>query len=246
MANRPPGPPDHLVDDADATARSTAHRPSRQRSGRQGSPAASRPLGQAPDGAGLYDAAVAHLARYATTEAGLRRVLHRRIERWARAAEATLDRDTIAAQVAECLGTVSGVVARLVASGAVSDAEFAASRARSLVRAGRSRLAVTAHLVGKGVTVELARSAAPQNADVELAAALTLARRRRLGPFRTGSPPARQRGAQPARAGETADQAQHRRELGVMARAGFPQEVADRALSMDPDEAEERVLALRR
>ena len=38
-----------------------------------------------PDDAALHDAALAHLARYATTEANLRRVLGRRIDRWARA-----------------------------------------------------------------------------------------------------------------------------------------------------------------
>jgi regulatory protein len=41
-----------------------------------------------------------HLARYATTEAGLRRVLERRIERWARAAEMERDAAALAAATA--------------------------------------------------------------------------------------------------------------------------------------------------
>ena len=41
-----------------------------------------------PDEARLHEAALTHIARYATTRAGLLRVLDRRIDRWARAAEA--------------------------------------------------------------------------------------------------------------------------------------------------------------
>ena len=41
----------------------------------------------APDGAALRDAALAYLARYAATEAGLRRVLERRIDRLSRRGE---------------------------------------------------------------------------------------------------------------------------------------------------------------
>ena len=56
--------------------------------------------------------------------------------------------------------------------------------------------------------------------ESELAAALVLARRRRIGPFRSGDAP---------------DLAGQRRELAVLARAGFPQDVARRALAMAAD-----------
>ena len=189
-----------------------------------------------PDDAALHDAALAHLARYATTEANLRRVLGRRIDRWARAAGADpdpaddADPEAIAAAVAGARAAADRVVARLVAAGAVSDAAFAESRARSLVRAGRSRRAIAAALVAKGVPSDLARAAAPEDADGELAAALTLARRRRIGPFRAGE----------------ADPDRRRKELAILASAGFAQDVARRALGMDPAEAEDRILALRR
>jgi hypothetical protein len=58
-----------------------------------------------------------------------------------------------------------------------------------------------------------------------------LARKRRIGPFRTGEAP---------------DEAGRRRELGVLARAGFPQDVARQALAMEPDQAETLVNRLRR
>lgn len=185
----------------------------------------------APNSGSLHEAALAHLARYATTEAGLRRVLERRIDRWARAAGETADADTIAAQVDAARQAVGQVVARLAAVGAVSDAAFAESRARSLVRAGRSRRAVAAHLAARGIGSALAQAVTPEDPETELAAALALARRRRIGPFRVGAAP---------------DEAGRRRELAMLARAGFSHNTASRALAMPADAAEALVAALRR
>jgi len=124
------------------------------------------------------------------------------------------------------------VVARLAAAGAVNDAAFAESRARSLRRAGRSRRAIGAHLAAKGVGADVQRSVLPEDAgDADLAAALVLARRRRIGPFRAGDPP---------------DQAGRHRELAIFARAGFPQSIAVRALDTEPAAAEAVVNELRR
>lgn len=184
----------------------------------------------APNEAALHEAALAHLARYAATEAGLRRVLDRRIDRWARSAAGD-DPDGIAAQVAAARQAARQVVARLAATGVVSDAAFADSRARSLTRAGRSRQAVAAHLAAKGVDRDLALAAVPDDPEVQLSAALAFARRRRIGPFRAGDEP---------------DAAGSRRELAVLARAGFPQGVAQRALAMPAEEAEALVTALKR
>jgi regulatory protein len=185
-----------------------------------------------PDAATLHDAALAHLARYAATEIGLRRVLERRVERWARAASVGgADREAVATQAAAARAVVRDVVARLVAAGAVNDATFAENRSRSLVRAGRSRRAVVAHLAARGVDSEAARVAMPEDAGTELAAALVLARRRRIGPFRQV---------------DANEPAQRQRELAILARAGFPQDVARRALAMDFEEAEALVIQLRR
>ncbi|HEY2615714.1 MAG TPA: RecX family transcriptional regulator [Acetobacteraceae bacterium] len=188
-----------------------------------------RTAGPLPDAAALHDAALAYLARYAATEAGLRRVLERRVDRWAR--QAAGDAETIACQVALARAMVRDVVARLVAAGAVNDVAYAEARARSLVRAGRSHRAAAAHLAAKGVDAATAQAALPGDDTSELAAALVLARKRRIGPFRLGSVP---------------DEAGRRRELGVLARAGFPQDVARQALAMDPDQAETLVNRLRR
>jgi regulatory protein len=177
-----------------------------------------------PDAGSLHESALTYLARYAATEAGLRRVLERRIDTWARGAA---DRDAVADQVRAAREAVRDVVARLVASGAVSDAAFAESRARSLVNAGRSRRAVTARLAAKGVNADLARSVLPEDTETELVSALILARKRRIGPFRTSN------------------DAERQREFGILARAGFPRAVAERALDADREEAEEAIRRLR-
>jgi regulatory protein len=169
----------------------------------------------------LHDAALRYLARYAATQTGLMRVLMRRVDRWARAAAAEPDAVAAAKQAAQA------VVARLADAGVVDDAAFAAGRARSLARAGRSRRAIAAHLAAKGVPAPLT-AALPDDPEAEFAAALAYARRRRIGPFR--SPP---------------DAAQTLRDLARMARAGFTQDVADRALRMEAEAAEALIIQSR-
>src|SRR5215472_5769392 len=99
----------------------------------------------APHEASLHEAALRHLARYAVTEEGLRRVLDRRVDRWAWAAGAEPE------TIATAKRAVRVVVARLVAAGAVDDAAFAAARARRLARSGHSRQGIAAHLAARGV-----------------------------------------------------------------------------------------------
>ena len=192
---------------------------------------ADRPAGPPPDAASLHEAALAYLARYAATEALLRRVLDRRVDRWARAASGEMDAELLAMQTAAAKAATRTVVARLVTAGAVNDLTFAEGRARSLSRSGRSRRAMLADLATRGVDQEIVRSVLTEDPENELAAALVLARKRRIGPFRQGDPP---------------DLAGRHRELGVLARAGFAQDVARRALSMDTDQAEALVMAFRR
>ena len=68
-------------------------------------------------------------------------------------------------------------------------------------------------------------------ADAEFAAALVLARRRRIGPFRAGDPP---------------DAAGRRRELAIFARAAFRNRSPPARSDTEPSEAEALVNQLRR
>ena len=190
-----------------------------------------RPAGPPPNAARLREAALAHLARFAATEAGLRRVLERRIARWARAAEAEgQSREAIAASAAALTAEIAGIAQSLVAAGAVNDAAFAESRARRLARSGHSRRAIAAHLAAKGIESETATAALPEGEEAELLAALAFCRRRRIGPFARVVP----------------DAAARMKALAALARGGFAQGVARRALAMEPDQAEEMLLAGRR
>lgn len=184
-----------------------------------------RGLAPPPDEATLHEAALSHLARYGATRATLLRALDRRIDRWARAQEGI----DVAPMVAAARGAARAVVARLAASGVVDDAAFAAARARRLTRAGRSRRAASAHLAARGVTGEAMRAALPEDAERDFAAAVAFTRRRRFGAFRAGE----------------ADAEARRRELAAMARAGFDQPAARRALALAPEEAQAVLAALR-
>jgi len=186
-----------------------------------------------PDAISLREAALSYLGRYASTEVALRRVLMKRIDRWALLQP---DAEAAAAVVTAARQAIQGVIAALVQAGALSDEGFAKGRARTLTRSGRSRRAVQARLLAKGVASELARSAAGDDPGTELAAALILARRRRIGPFRGAD----------AGAAEIDDlAATRRRELGMFARAGFARQTAEQALDMEAGEAVARILALR-
>ena len=161
-----------------------------------------------------------YLARFASSEGGLRQTLFRRIDTWAREAP---DRDTAADLAAAAKAAVPGVVARMVELGLIDDAAFAQSRAAGLARSGRSRRAIAARLVAKGIDPERARAVLPDGDGGELASALILTRKRRIGPFRL------------------AEDGDRNKELGVLARAGFPRDIAIRALDMAPDDAEDTI-----
>ena len=180
-----------------------------------------KPPGPAPDRRTLHEAALRHLARFASTEDGLRRVLERRVHRWARATEAA-DED-----IRPGLDAARAVARALVDAGAIDDAEFAAARARRLARGGRSRRAVSAHLAAKGI--DAGRIATVLTGADDLPSALVYLQRRRIGPFR------------PERDPET-----RQRDLAALARAGFERDVAERALSMGRDDAEAMTIALKR
>ncbi|WP_246396259.1 regulatory protein RecX [Gluconacetobacter tumulisoli] len=199
--------------------------------------------GPAPDRAALRATALAHLARFGTTRAGLEQVLARMVQRWARgAAEAGHPSDEIESQAATARALVADVVRDMADLGAVDDAAFAGSRARSLTRVGRSRRAVQAHLAARGVGEDVADAVLDDalgtrdgaGYETELAAALVFARKRRVGPF--------------GPAGDHDDDgafARRLRALEAMARAGFGRAVAEAALDMDPDEAEERIFRMK-
>lgn len=167
--------------------------------------------------ASLENAAYAYLERFASSAENLRRVLMRRVESSARAHGTDRDEGAAAA---------SAIVERFVIAGLLDDRAYAEARTAALHRRGVPAGVIRARLREKGVAevdVSAALDAlAAEQPDLELAAAFNLARRRRLGPFRT------------------AGRAAHReKDLAALGRAGFGYDVARHVIDASGPEAAE-------
>lgn len=162
----------------------------------------------------LERAALAYLERFAASAESLRRVLLRRVEKSARAHDT--DREEGAAWI-------EALIERYRRSGLLDDKAYAEARTASLRRQGRSARAISEKLAMKGVdrgVIDEALAPTRTPAD-ELGAAATLARKRRIGPFR----PAAQRS-------DNRD-----RDLAVLARAGFPYDIARKVIYAESSDA---------
>lgn len=153
----------------------------------------------------LENAALFYLERFATSAENLRRVLMRRVERSARAH---------GTDPAEGAAWIDALIARFITLDLLDDALYAEARARSLRRRGASGRAIALRLRQKGVdgdTIEAALAAAAEHEEEpEKAAAIRLARKRRIGPWR---PDASRRDSR-------------EKDLATLARAGFSYDVA--------------------
>ena len=172
----------------------------------------------------LENAALYYLQRYASSAENLRRVLARKVARSCQFHGTAPD---------EFLGMIDTLVARYEKSGLLNDALYAEGRAASMRRQGKSRQKIAGQLRTKGLSAEIIEQAL-QNADAgrsdddlpaELAAALTLARKRKIGRFnpKPETDPLLRR-------------KQQAREMGVMARGGFSYDTARQALDFAADE----------
>ena len=171
----------------------------------------------------LQNAATFYLERYPSTAEGLRRVLKRRVKK----------AEMLDAPVMENVGrAIEEIVARFVDAGVIDDKAFAQTKARALHRRGTSSKLTKQKLKMAGVdgdTLDRAMQALDQELDTDPAkrewtAAVALARRRRLGPFRP----------------EAERKEKRQRDLAAMARAGFDYQLARKVIdasdrdSIDP------------
>jgi regulatory protein len=170
----------------------------------------------------LQNAATFYLEHYPSTAEGLRRVLNRRVRR-AEMAEAPV--------IDDVKQTIDAIVAKFVDAGVIDDKAFAQTKARALHRRGSSTRLTRQKLRFAGVdgdTLDKAMAGLDQELDTdpkqrEWQAAVALARRRRLGPFRQK------------------ERKEHRdRDLAAMARGGFEYRLAKKVIdATDPDALDE-------
>lgn len=167
----------------------------------------------------LENAALHYLERFASSSANLKRVLLRKVDRsvahWG-------------GERQDHAGAVDAVIAKLSRLGYLNDAAYAEAKVRALHRAGKGTRTIRATLAAKGVGADHADAAldtlAEDVAEPDLAAAIRLARKRRLGPFRRdGREDMRQK------------------DLAALARAGFDFDTCRQVIDADSVEAlEER------
>lgn len=175
------------------------------------------------DASYLENAALYYLQRYATSSQNLKTVLMRKIRRSC----AYNGNDA-----AEFLPVVDKLVARYIEVGLLDDRVYTEGRVTALRRQGLSRQAIQQKMMQKGLSAEdIAAAVARIDAalgsadeDHEFIAARTLARRKRIGPWRR----------QPLEDPKAAQ-----KEMAVMARNGFSYDVARRALEATHDDLED-------
>lgn len=170
----------------------------------------------------LANIALHHLERYASSAENLRRVLERRVFKAARHYE-DLDLD-------QANGWIDALITRYVSSGLLDDRAYAEGRARSMTGRGNSQRQIRMKLMAKGLSADDIDGALvalqKEHADPELAAAVKLARRRRLGPY-----------ADPTKRADRFD-----KDLATLARAGFSYDLARRVIEAeDPFELEDQL-----
>jgi regulatory protein len=167
----------------------------------------------------LQNAAAFYLERYPSTAEGLRRVLNRRVRKAEMAEAAVID---------NVKQTIDAIVAKFVDAGVIDDRAFAQTKARALHRRGSSTRLTRQKLSFAGVdgdTLDKAMAGLDQELDTdpkqrEWQAAVALARRRRLGPFR-----------QKDRKGN------RDRDLAAMARGGFDYQLARKVIDAEDADA---------
>lgn len=170
----------------------------------------------------LENKALHYLGRYASTEARLHEVLLRFSKRKMPMVEPERLEPLIGRIIADC-----------VAKGYVDDKAFAEQKTSSLRQKGNSRLHIKQKLYGRGVNPDIINDAIDahdddQPYDAEICAALTYARKRRLGPY-----------ARPPSGQSEMKEGWYRRHYASLARAGFSQRIAATIMALEtPDQAE--------
>jgi len=165
----------------------------------------------------LENVALYYLQRFATSSENLRQVLRRRVYKSSKYHQNDPD---------DGYNLVDELIARYITAGLLDDQAYADFRVLTLRRRGQSGRAIMAGLLAKGLAQDVIAMAIENagektgEAETEYHAAMTLARRRKLGRF--GSPDCR------------ADNRD--KDLGKLARAGFSYDIALQVIDGNDDD----------
>lgn len=159
----------------------------------------------------LTRSAQRYLERYDTASGHLRRLLM---------AKVTLSARLHGTDADEGAAVVEGLLRQFLKAGVLDDQRFTRARVRSLGAKGCSQAMIRSRLAAKGVAREVIdqalASAQGTAEDRDLAAALTYARKRRLGPFRLENREERRA-----------------RDLATLGRQGFDYQTAQRVIDCE-------------
>ncbi len=164
----------------------------------------------------LENSAAHYLGRFATSSAHLKQIMMQKVKR--SAAHHGTDPD-------EGETHVDAIIAKFQRLGFLNDTEYAAMRARGLHAKGTPIKGIRFQLKQKGVGEEDIAAALDalideeEAPDLDLAAAVKLARRRRLGPFRSDDPEVRRE--------------RREKDMAALARAGFSYDIAQRIVDTE-------------
>jgi len=160
----------------------------------------------------LENSALYYLQRFSTSSENLRRVMMRKIDK------SCAYHDTSREDGAELLDQM---IKRFLNSGLLDDQIYATARVNSLHRHGSSQRQIKGKLMQKGLAADIIDQALAalnsETSNPELVAAITYARRRRLGPWRDPSVRAQRQ----------------EKDLAAMARSGFSYDIARRVIEAE-------------
>lgn len=170
----------------------------------------------------LNNIALYYLERFSSSSENLRRVLMRRVDK---------SHYELGTDKEEGRAAIDDIITRFIDSGLLNDAEYARSVAFSQHRSGKSSKAIRMRLMSKGVSsddidaaLEILVEEVGAHSDIE--AAMSYARKRKLGPYRTKDREGRRD-----------------RDLAALGRQGFSYDIARKIVDADDVEAMKELLS---
>lgn len=169
----------------------------------------------------LHNSGLYYLQRYAASSEHFKTVMTRKIKK-----SCAYHTDQ---NFEDCLAFLPPLIEKFECSGLLNDDVYIRAKVQSFRRKGLSKMSITQKLLEKGINQEISQryihdyDSENGTKNPELMAALTLCRKRKIGPYATTKK----------------DDNELRKDLAKLARAGFSYEIAQKALNISSEMLEE-------